>query len=181
MPSKRLSNKSFERDASRLRVLMNNDFGSDSTGSGISNYASPLSGIDYTTSVDLLYTGAGVFMDGTCLVDVRGNWRVPDTFAGGTISIKAAVSIATSGTMTCYLDGYIERCNNNITNAWTPSDWTNETVTKSGSTRLLNCIKEKTTSLLQAGDFIRLIFRRDGTAGSDTNTDAYFVGFIITF
>ena len=27
MPSKRLSNKSFERDASRLRVLMNNDFG----------------------------------------------------------------------------------------------------------------------------------------------------------
>ena len=29
MPSKRLSNKSFERDASRLRVLMNNDFGGD--------------------------------------------------------------------------------------------------------------------------------------------------------
>ena len=138
-------------------------------------------GLDYTTPDDLFYKAAGIWLDGSSLVDVYAAWRVPDNFSGGTISVKAAVSISTSGTMVCYLNGSIERCNNNITNAWTPAAWTNETVTKSGGTRLLNCIKEKTSTLLQAGDFLRLTFRRDGTSGDDDASDAYFIGFIISY
>ena len=58
MPSKRLSNKSFERDASRLRVLMNNDFGGAAAVQ--TNFIPVRSGYDYDAGAPV-FVGQTVF------------------------------------------------------------------------------------------------------------------------
>lgn len=178
--SKQLGNKSFEVDAARLNVLLG---GGGASGGNGSNFAVPISGYDNTSSTNLFYGAGGIWMDGAVNTDFYGVWRVPADYSGGAVSVSVALSMSSSGTVTGKLIATRERCNSNVVTD-SPA-YSDVAVTKSGATRLLNCVYQRTISSslsLQAGDLVRFNFDRAGTVGSGTDTgeSGYLVAFLIS-
>lgn len=147
------------------------------------NYAVPIVGYDSTNSLDLFYEGPGIYFDGDTTSRCYGVWRVPDTYVSETVTIAVAISMggAATSTVNAKLQAYRERCGSSIVS---DTDAYSDVVVANTGIRTLNCIyaKEVSVSLsLQAGDCIRIIFDRAGTAGSGTDDGAagYVVAFLI--
>jgi hypothetical protein len=148
---------------------------------GGTNYAAPVYGYDSTNSLDLFYSGAGIYFDGTTTSKCYGVWRVPDTYVSETVTIAVAISMggAATSTVNAKLQAYRERCDAAIVS---DTDAYSDVVVANTGIRTLNCIyaKEVSVSLsLQAGDCIRIVFDRAGTAGS--GTDSGEAGYVVAF
>jgi len=189
MPSKRLSNKSFERDASRLRVLMNNDFGGQGyTGSGV-HFVPPETGLDITGGSALGYTATGgSFTKGMQLIEgnqcaVYGRLYVPSAVgAGGSATYKTIITYDGTGDIYCKSVYNSFACD--LAVAHNGGGQSYAAVTLSSHATLWGvCVREHTATSLDPGDFLRVSFYRDATDAADTYAggNVWVVGFQVTF
>ena len=178
MPSKRLSDKSFERDASRLRVLMNNDFGGAAAVQ--TNFIPVNSGYDYdagtpifvgqtafsttpgiglNSTTDLLGAGAGIAnvagdVTVTPLVMINGGTAAQD------VRLSANCYVTPSGT--AGLSGKSDDDSVAQSTVAVP--------TFSGSYPFWEVTDMNMTVTVAENSVIQVFTRRDGGGASDTYT-----------
>ena len=165
MPSKRLSNKSFERDASRLRVLMNNDFG----GGLKPDFIQVVKIYDATTPqwVWTPTTAAQLEMVDSVESSAMGLFMVPSGYSGSiTINAVFHMDVGTNNIVIQHFLYHAVEGESNTANIANYNSGSNYTYTPSNTNIK---VEFPITFTASGSDFVQLYFKRRGTDVSDTS------------